>query len=77
MLIEKSETNQVHLPESVARQFAGVRYFELRVENGRIILQPAQGVDRLAGIQDKLETLGISAADIADAVKWARQESRG
>jgi len=73
MLAEKLEKNRVDLPDVIAKQFEAVRYFDVNIENGRIVLQSIFN-DALTDIQNKLEALGISHEDIADAVKWARQE---
>jgi len=41
------------------------------VEDGRIVLTPVR-VQRADAVRDKLAELGISEADIEDAVTWAR-----
>jgi len=72
MLAEKMAENQLTLPDAIAVQFSEVRYFDISVEEERIILKPLYNQKQDA-IQQKMELLGISQQDIAEAVKWARQ----
>ncbi len=72
MLAEKMAENQLTLPDAIAIQFSEVRYFDISVEEERIILKPLYNQKQDA-IQQKMELLGISQQDIAEAVKWARQ----
>lgn len=72
MLAEKMTENQLTLPDTVAAQFSEVRYFDVSVEEERIVLKPIYN-QKLNAIQQKMELLGISQQDIAEAVKWARQ----
>jgi len=72
MLAEKMAENQLTLPDAIAVQFSEVRYFDISVEEERIVLKPLYNQKQDA-IQQKMELLGISQQDIAEAVKWARQ----
>jgi len=72
MLAEKMAENQLTLPDAIAIQFSEVRYFDISVEEERIVLKPLYNQKQDA-IQQKMELLGISQQDIAEAVKWARQ----
>jgi hypothetical protein len=72
MLAEKMAENQLTLPDAIAAQFSEVRYFDISVEEERIVLKPIYN-QKLDTIQQKMELLGISQQDIAEAVKWARQ----
>ena len=72
MLAKLTSKNQLTLPKAVVREFPGARYFEVRVEKGRIVLVPAR-VTSLEGVWRKFESLGITEQDIEDAVRWARK----
>jgi hypothetical protein len=50
-------------------------YFEIEVEEGRLILTPAR-IGSAGAVRRKLEALGITETDVADAVTWARQPPR-
>ena len=72
MLAKLTSKNQLTLPKAVVSQFPGTRYFEVRADNGRIVLVPAR-VSSLEGVWEKIESLGITEKDIEDAVRWARK----
>ena len=71
MLAKLTSKNQLTLPRAVVSRFPGARYFEVRAEQGRIVLVPAS-VTSLDGVWRKIESLGITEKDIGDAVRWAR-----
>jgi bifunctional DNA-binding transcriptional regulator/antitoxin component of YhaV-PrlF toxin-antitoxin module len=75
MLAKVTSKNQITLPKAVVNQFPGVEYFEVRAEGEKIILEPVRRA-RTNEVWQKLETLGITEADVADAVKWARRGQR-
>jgi hypothetical protein len=72
MLAKLTSKNQLTLPKAVIGQFPGARYFEVRVEKGRIVLLPAK-VTSLEGVWGKIESLGITEKDVESAVQWARK----
>ena len=71
-IAKKTSKNQITLPRSVVERFPGVEYFDVREEDGRIVLRPVR-----PGSADearrKLAALKISEQDIATAVRWARR----
>jgi bifunctional DNA-binding transcriptional regulator/antitoxin component of YhaV-PrlF toxin-antitoxin module len=75
MLAKLTAKNQVTLPkralDALGRPEAPT-YFEVTVEDGRIILTPTT-VGSADAVRRKLAVLGITEADIADAVAWARR----
>jgi len=71
MLAKKNAENQLLLPKEVADLFLDTDYFDIEVENGRIILKPIQP-SRLEQVRDKIAALGITEEDIRDAIAWAR-----
>ena len=49
-----------------------MEYFDVKVENGQIILTPVK-IQRADEVRSKLAELDLTEEDIADAVSWARQ----
>jgi bifunctional DNA-binding transcriptional regulator/antitoxin component of YhaV-PrlF toxin-antitoxin module len=72
MLAKLTSKNQLTLPKAVVSQFPGTRYFEVRADQGRIVLVPAR-VSSLEGVWEKIESLGIGEQDVENAVRWARK----
>ena len=71
MIAKMTSKNQITIPKAVASKFSGP-YFDIKQEEGRIVLTPVNP-DAAAQVRDKLEALGISESDVADALTWARQ----
>jgi bifunctional DNA-binding transcriptional regulator/antitoxin component of YhaV-PrlF toxin-antitoxin module len=77
MLAKLTTKNQLTLPKRALEALGpepAPRYFEVEVQDGRIILTPAR-TGSADAVRRKLAEIGISEADIADAVAWARQRS--
>jgi bifunctional DNA-binding transcriptional regulator/antitoxin component of YhaV-PrlF toxin-antitoxin module len=70
-LAKKTSKNQITLPKAIADRFPGVRYFDVREEDGRIVLSPVMP-DAAKRVREKLLELGIEPKDVEDAVRWAR-----
>lgn len=73
MLAKLTSKNQLTLPKAVIGAFPGTVYFDVRAEEGRILLVPAR-VNAGDAVRDKLDALGITQKDVADAVRWARRK---
>ena len=77
MLAKLTAKNQITLPRDVVQEFKGIDYFDAAVQDGRIVLEsvrirPVSG--GLPHIREKMKRLGVSEADVAEAVRWARQK---
>ena len=72
MLAKLTAKNQLTLPKSITREIGDAEYFEVRVEDGQIILTPVK-IQRADAVRAKLTALERSEQDIADAVAWARK----
>lgn len=73
MVIAKcTSKNQLTLPKAVVEQVGAADYYDVACDNGRIVLTPLHpgGAD---AVRQRLAELGISEADVAEAVSWARQ----
>jgi bifunctional DNA-binding transcriptional regulator/antitoxin component of YhaV-PrlF toxin-antitoxin module len=71
MLAKKTSKNQLTLPKAVVANYPDVEYFDVRDEDGRIVLVPLRG-NQAEAVREKLEQLGIRDEDIDAAVRWAR-----
>lgn len=77
MLAKKTSKNQITLPKEVVKKFPDTEYFDVTVEERKIILLPVKITPAdmtLEGVREKLKKLGISESDVAGAVKWARKK---
>ena len=75
MLAKMTSKNQITLPKAVVSKFPPSEYYEVEAVNDCIILTPVRMQKHSEGMEaiwQKMEKLGITEADIADAVKWAR-----
>ncbi len=73
MLAKMTSKNQLTLPKAVTAAVESTDYFDVAVENGRIILTPVR-VNRANGVRAKLAELGLTERDISDAIAWARTQ---
>ena len=71
MLAKLTSKNQLTLPKSITNALEPTEYFEVKVENGQIILTPVR-IQRADAVRSKLADLDLNEQDIADAVDWAR-----
>jgi hypothetical protein len=72
VLAKLTAKNQLTLPKSVTNEIAPTEYFDIKVENGQIILTPVT-IHRTDAVRTKLAALDLSEQDIIDAVAWARE----
>lgn len=72
MLAKLTAKNQLTLPKSITNEIDPTEYFDVKVENGQIILTPVK-IQRTDAVRTKLAALGITELDVLDAVSWARQ----
>jgi len=55
----------------VVEAVAAAEYFDVEVREGQIVLTPVR-IQRGDAVRAKLAALGLTDADVADAVRWAR-----
>ncbi len=72
MLAKITSKNQLTLPKSIITSIAKTDYFEVAVENGRIMLTPVR-MQQADAVRAKFEALGINDHDVQDAIQWARK----
>lgn len=71
MLSKITSKNQITLPKAIMDLMPKVEYFEVEAVNDRIMLTPVR-LQSGDAVRRKLEELGITEQDVADAVKWSR-----
>ena len=75
MLAKLTAKNQLTLPKAAIAAVDAAEYFDVSAESGRIVLTPVR-VNCAGAVRAKLAELGLSEADVADAVAWARSGVR-
>jgi hypothetical protein len=73
MLAKITSKNQLTLPKSIVNSVEKTEFFEVEVENGRVILTPVR-IQKADAVREKLEALGITEQDVTDAIAWARSK---
>ena len=79
MLAKKTSKNQITLPKPVAEAFPDAEYFDVRVQNNKILLMPvriAPAESVLDGVREKMKKLGITPKDVPGAIRWARRKGK-
>ena len=77
MLAKRTFKNQITIPKEIISKFGNVEYFDVKAEEGEIVLRPVEILPRefrLTGIRKKIKSLGLTEKDIEEAIKWARKE---
>ena len=79
MLAKKTSKNQITLPKAIAGAFPDTQYFDVSIQDGRIILLPVKmqpiGAS-LENVRGKMRRLGVGEADVGEAIRWARGKKR-
>lgn len=74
-LAKLTSKNQLTLPkavvDAVVAAAGATAYFDVEVRAGQILLTPVR-LQRGDAVRAKLDALGLTEADVADAVGWAR-----
>jgi antitoxin component of MazEF toxin-antitoxin module len=73
VLAKRTSKNQLTLPKAVVEAVGVADYYDVAIENGRIVLTPVHPGAAFQ-VRTRLNELGITEADVADAVAWSRQE---
>jgi len=75
MLAKITSKNQITIPKAVMSQLSEVEYFDIKLEDGIVLLKPIRVYDTdLESIRSKIKKLGISEDCIKEAVQWARSK---
>jgi hypothetical protein len=79
MLAKKTSKNQLTLPKEIVKEFPEIIYFDVSVNDRKIILTPVNirpQNESLSVIQDKIKKLGISETAVKDAIAWTRKRKK-
>lgn len=74
MLAKMTSKNQLTLPKALTDELGTPEYFDVECRNGQLILTPVR-IQRADAVRAKLDELGITSADVDDAVAWARRDA--
>jgi virulence-associated protein VagC len=74
MLAKLTSKNQITLPKDLVRRLPSTEYFDVQLEDDRLILTPVR-IQRTDDVRRKLEELGVSEDDVGEAVRWARRKT--
>jgi len=78
MLCKRTYKNQITIPKKVMEKFDGIEYFEARIRDGSIVLEPVEvkplEKSRLDKVRKKIAAVGLTERDLEDAVTWARRQ---
>ena len=71
MLAKLTTRNRLTLPKAALAAVEAAEYFDVTVENGRIVLTPVR-MNRAGAVRAKFAELGLVEAEVGDAVAWTR-----
>lgn len=71
MPLKLSKDNKIEIPGFILREANSPRYFDVSVENGKVVLSPTSPSPGDL-IREEMEARGIDEQDIADAIQWSR-----
>jgi bifunctional DNA-binding transcriptional regulator/antitoxin component of YhaV-PrlF toxin-antitoxin module len=75
MLAKLTTKNQITIPKKVMEQLTGVKYFDVELKDGVVVLKPLRVYDTdLEKIRSKMKKLGLKPDCVAEAIKWARSK---
>jgi len=72
VLAKLTSKNQLTLPRRAIEALGNPSHFQVVVDGDRLVLTP-YGPGVADAVRQKLESLGITESDVADAVDWARK----
>ena len=73
MLAKLTSKNQITIPKKIIDEIPDVRYFDVELKEGTIVLKPIQIYDTdLERIRSKMKKIGLTQKSVAEAIKWAR-----
>ncbi len=75
MLAKLTTKNQITIPKNVIDQLPDVKYFDVHLKDGAVVLKPLSVYDTdLAQIRSRIKKLGLKPDCVAEAIKWARSK---
>ncbi len=74
MLAKLTSKNQFTLPKRIVEAVGSPPYFDVALDEGRIVLSPAR-IGSADAVRRKLAELGVTEDDVREAVAWARKHA--
>lgn len=74
MLAKRTSKNQVTLPKVIVQTTGEADYYDVTVQDGKIVLTPVR-LHQAEAVRAKLGELGITEGDVSAAIAWARQRA--
>ena len=74
MLAKITTKNQITIPKKIIDQLPYVKYFDVELKKGLVLLKPLRVYDsNLEKIRSKLKKLGLNENCVKEAIQWARK----
>jgi hypothetical protein len=75
MLAKLTAKNQITIPKKVIDQLPDVKYFDVQMKDGAVVLKPLRVYDTdLGQIRSNIKKLGLKPDCVAEAIRWARSK---
>ena len=75
MLTKLTAKNQITIPKKVVDQLPDVKYFDVQLKDGVVVLKPLRVYDTdLGEIRSRIKKLGLKPDCVAEAIRWARSK---
>ena len=75
MLAKLTSKNQITIPKKIIDEMPDVRYFDVELKKGAIVLKPLRIYDTdLDRIRSKVKQIGLTQKSVAEAIRWARSK---
>lgn len=74
MLAKRTSKNQVTLPKAIVQTVGEAEYYDVTVQDGKIVMTPVR-LHQADAVRAKLEELGMKQDDVGDAIAWARKRA--
>lgn len=79
MFVKKTSKNQITLPKAIANAFSDAQYFDVRIEDNKILLMPVKITplqSSLESVREKMKRLSVRKKDVNEAIQWARSKKK-
>ncbi len=75
MLAKITTKNQITIPKKIIDQLPDVKYFDVELKDGLVLLKPLKVYDAsLDRIRSKIKKLGVKENSVKEAIRWARSK---
>jgi len=75
MLAKMTSKNQITIPKKIIEQLPDVKYFEVALKDGVVMLRPLTVYDTsLEKIRAKVKKLDLQENTVREAIEWARSK---